>query len=243
MNLDWSPLNNIPNAGEAFAKGLETGRAARIQRDRQNALTGMARGDPAALNALMAIDPQTAMQYQQQQVQQRRLDMKAQGEISEASRQNVIRGAQILRQINPKDDASYQQALQAARQMGIDVSTVPQQFDPQFVQNMIAAADTFEPQKAESSPYQVVAGQPGAGVYRFNKGDGSMSVLVQPNDGTAPMGAPAPQQTKLAAPPGAVAMLRSNPALRADFDAKYGQGAAAQALGGQTQPASGTFQP
>lgn len=190
MQLDWSPLSNIPNAGEAFAKGLETGRAARMQRDRHNALTGLGMGDPGALNALMAVDPETGMQYQRQQIQQQQLEQKRQGEISEASRQNIIKGAQILRQINPKDDASYQQALQAARQMGIDVSTVPQQFDPQFVQNMIAAADTFEPQKpsnagpASIQEYEYAKGQGFAGTYMdFNKEKGG-PIVANNGDGT-----------------------------------------------------------
>ena len=44
-------------------------------------------------------------------------------------------------------------------------------------------------------------------------------------------------------PEGAARMLRRNPQLRKDFDAKYGPGAADRILGGPTPTASGGFQP
>lgn len=42
-------------------------------------------------------------------------------------------------------------------------------------------------------------------------------------------------------PASAVDYLRQNPNMAAQFDAKYGQGAAARAMGGPTPPASGSF--
>lgn len=60
--------------------------------------------------------------------------------------------------------------------------------------------------------------------------------FVQKNpDGTStiyPQGLPRGAPQSKGPPEGAISMLRSNPNLAADFDAKYGQGAAASVLGG-----------
>lgn len=64
--------------------------------------------------------------------------------------------------------------------------------------------------------------------------DGSIA-LPSADDFIAAMdqAVPAPQATGVSAPQAAIDYLRSNPNMAADFDAKYGAGAAARVLGGQ----------
>ncbi len=212
LNLDWSPLNNIPNAGEAFNKGMETGRAARMQRERQNALTGLGQGQPGALNALMQVDPQMGMQYQAKQIEQRRLDMKVQGDQRELNRDNILKGAQIIRQINPQDQAGLDQARMMAQQMGIDISQVPTEWNDQtaqYMQGLIKTADTFEPVKPQNAgpasiqEYEYAKGQGFAGTYMdFNKekagpivannGDGTFTLIPRGQAGGQTQAAPPP---------------------------------------------------
>ncbi len=109
MNLDWSPLQNIPNAGEAFLKGMERGKATRLQAERQNALTGIAQGDPAAMNALMAVDPQMGMQYQAKQ----RAQMKAQTDQRDDRTKLFARAA-----LSAKTPEQWEQRVDQLVQMG-----------------------------------------------------------------------------------------------------------------------------
>lgn len=218
-----------PNVGGMIQQGIEQGQQQRQQNMAKAAMAALVR-DPSnqrALEALAQVDPQSAMQFRQQSQQQTQHGL-------EQHRENIIKGAQIFRQVGVKDEPSYQQARQMAAQMGIDISGVPPNFDPQYVQGVIQLADTFAPQPQHNG--QMVSYVPGGGVARLNPQTGQLETLVMPNEGGHQTGSPA---GSAAPPPQAVEHLRANPGLAQAFDEKYGPGASAQVLGGQapTPPA------
>jgi hypothetical protein len=71
---------------------------------------------------------------------------------------------------------------------GIDISQVPQQYDPQYVDGVVKLADTFAPQAQH--PGQLVPFTPGGGVARINPQTGQLETLVVPNPGGMTPGSP-----------------------------------------------------
>lgn len=137
---NWNILMQSPDPGQAFVAGLETGRARREQEQGKAALNALFTNpnDPTALATYAQHDPRGAMAYRQQQQQAE------QGGV-EAHRDNILKGAQIVRQIQPKDEAGWQQVRAMAGQLGIPLDGVPETFDPAYAQGLVAVADTFNP--------------------------------------------------------------------------------------------------
>lgn len=160
MQIDWGLIQSgAPDIGSAFQAGVmvaqrnalagqELGiRQQAIQRE--NALRAGLRGaydprtgavDPERMRAAYvgAGDIPGAMAFDAQEAQRR-------AQISEAERQQIVTGARIIRQINPRDDAGWQQVRSAAQRLGVPLANVPPTFDPQYVQQVLAAAEAIEP--------------------------------------------------------------------------------------------------
>jgi hypothetical protein len=108
------------------------------------------------------------------------------------------------------------------------------QFSPALRAQFMALGGVQDdkPQEPRYVPFQQ-----GGGVLAVNP-DGTTHMVVAPNPGDQPAGAPVAQ----APPAPAIARLRANPQEAAQFDEIFGPGAAQKVLGGQTAPApSGTF--
>jgi hypothetical protein len=203
--VNWALGVPQTNPGEAFTSAFEKGMAARKQAAVEAAMGALAGNpdDPNALANLAKVDPRSAMQYRGEM--ERRQAAKL-----EAHRDNIMRGAQVIRQLQPGDDASWQQALETARGIGIDVSQVPQHFDPQYVKGLMGVADAFAPQKGNDAPtsyeeYQRAQSDPNyakfleekRGPIVANNGDGTFTII--PRSQAAPN--PAPQQPGAVPPP------------------------------------------
>lgn len=200
MAVNWALGLQQGNAGDAFSGAFKQGLADNRTNMARSAMAALVANpkNARALQALASVDPAAAQQFQQQQLQQTQTDL-------EQHRDNIVKGAQILRQFQPKDQASYSQALAAAQQAGVDISQVPQQFDPQYVDGVIKLADTFAPQPNG----QLVPFTDGGGVARINPQTHQPEVLIAPNPGGHQAGSPAgnlpqvrDQQSYDAVPPG-----------------------------------------
>jgi hypothetical protein len=240
--VNWAlGLQQGPNPGERFAQSFQQGMQQRQQDAERQAMAALV-GDPnnqEALQALARSNPQAAMQFQERSRQQTLQGL-------EQHRDNIVRGAQIIRQFKPQDQAGWDQVRQVAAQAGIDMSEVPAQFDPQYVQGIVSIADAFKPQAGNEgftlSPGQVrygANGQPMASVPgqpRYYPVAPGGKLVLDPSYGG---GQRAPVQG--APPPDAIARLRANPHEAQQFDEIFGPGAAQRVLGGQTVTPSGVF--
>ncbi len=70
--VNYAPLLNAPDIGQQFAQGVQQGRETRLMGQRDSALQALSANpnDPNAINALMAVDPRTAMAFEERGARQ-----------------------------------------------------------------------------------------------------------------------------------------------------------------------------
>ena len=261
MSVDWR-LGLAPDVtGNAFSAFMQ-GQQAREQDMSRNALAAYATNPNAdTLKGVAQTNPQLAITY--------RADMeKRNADQAAAARENLVMTAKLFDGVG--DEASYQQALNTARRMKIDVSEAPPNYDQAWVAETggvlkffaekpealstlgkIAADEGYRPgtpqfnarvvELGKAERLKIITPQPGAGALTYDPSTGQSTVLVQPNMGTGQMGAPAGGQPQV--PQAAIDYLRKNPQHNAEFDAKYGAGAANKVLGGGVGNGPGGFRP
>jgi hypothetical protein len=181
VSVNWAMGLQQSNPGETFANAFQQGMQRNEQNTAKQALATLVQ-DPTnqqALQVLARADPAAAQQFQQQHLEQVKQQL-AQHQDS------IIKGAQIIRQINPTDQPSWERALAVAQQAGIDVSGAPRQFDPNYARGMVSLADAFQPQKEG----QIVPYTQGGGVAQMNPHTHQLQTLVMPNEGGHQTGAP-----------------------------------------------------
>jgi hypothetical protein len=153
MNIDWGIMRPV-DIGARFQEGYDRQQQNAL-RQREVAFRDEERERSTELrNALTgAINPQTgAIDYGvarrayigagdlQGAIGVDTASAAAASRQRELAQQNIVRGARIVRQMNPTDDASWQRTLAAARQAGVDLTDVPTTFDPNYMQMLLAAA-------------------------------------------------------------------------------------------------------
>lgn len=174
---DYNILFQGPNPGERFAQAFQQGQQQARENKARAAMAELTR-DPnnqQALQDLASIDPQSAQVFQQQRIELAKQQLAQHQE-------NILKGAQIIRQLNPRDDATWQQAKAVAAQAGVDVSEVPDHYDPQYVHGIVSIADAFKPQQGMQG--KDISVPQGGAVLHVNP-DGTTKWTVMPN-GDAP---------------------------------------------------------
>jgi hypothetical protein len=203
VNNPYDGIRHIDYAGsgmQAFQQGMQLGN----QVASQNALSKYAENpnDPEAMTELMKRKPEMAMQLKQQQQAQQRAAL-------EQRREDFLLGGQIFRQIQPKDEASYQAALQAYQRAGGNMADVPTQFDPNYVQGVVSVADALKPVKQNEGPssvqeYEYAKQQGFGGSYMEFMEEKRGPIVANNGDGTftlIPRGAMGGQQPGAVPPP------------------------------------------
>lgn len=116
---------------------FDQGRQMRRENDTRNALATLAQNpdDPNAYKALAQAAPELALKYRGQMADQQAAQQK----------QQQTQMVQLGRLLDyAKDEQTYQQARQAAQQIGIDISRAPANFDPAWVQQQRMVLSAFE---------------------------------------------------------------------------------------------------
>lgn len=219
MAVNWGLAGN--GAQNALATGLHLGQLFR-QNQRDNALLEIRRAELAERQETQA---QEAARKRQEQ---RRADMPM-----------VARLLDFAAQGEPQ----YQQARGIAQQYGIDVSQLPETFDPAWIEQqrtmVKALADPAKMEALSTAGKQAVDMGYKPGTPEFNSAVrdiftaseakpyvvGGETRLYQPKIG-------GPGQVQGSAPPAAVEALRRGEGTPEQFDEMFGPGAAARVMGG-----------
>lgn len=243
----FDSLQSPNNAGAAFVNAFEGGQAKRKERDVNGALSAWAinPGDQQAFGVLAQSDPRLAITLRADQEAKASRTKLAQTQqtaaAQEQQRTQMTQLAQLLDDSN--DEASYQRNLGAAKQIGLDVSSAPPNFDPQWVgqQQVITHALLDKPDKVSNDAQLLVEAGYDPGTPAFQQA--MVGIInnkyaadyvdeggnVRRRSALNIPGAPGPKA--MAPPPEAVTELRRDPSAAEEFDAAFGEGAAARILG------------
>lgn len=192
--VNWNALMSAPNAGAAFANAWQQGRQTALERQRQ----------------------EQAMREHQED----RTASRTAAELSQY-REAIGLGARVIQQVQPKDQAGWDQVLNALRTYRIDPDAlgVPRAFDPNYAQNVVRLAGPEGQELMAVAPgTAVIDKRTGRPVYQNPRGP--RYIPVQPG-------------SKLVLDPSSVG--GATPPMVGGDDDEW------ETIGGPTPPASGGF--
>lgn len=247
--------------GGAFSRGMEQGRARRVESETQNALAAYARNpnDPAPVNALAQWNPQLAIQIGEKRraqaaagaEQQRRASLGAQyagGDRAGAQQAAMAAGdfdlAETLGKLGKPDKDAIKARSEYIGNAALAVSQLPPEQQAAAWDNYARngagyGIDGLDEYVGKFSPEALQSALAASGKVKdyFDTQDVDYRVVPQggrlvPFDASGrPMSADVGAATATAPPSAAVAELRADPTRAAEFDEAFGAGAAARALG------------
>jgi len=111
----------------------------------RNALAAYFGGDQSQLGPAMAYKPEAVANVQGRQAA-----------LDKDARERMAKEAPVFGRLfsGVQDQASYDQARQAAESNGLNVAKLPPQFDPGIVQRIVATANAFAPKKLELKEFE-----------------------------------------------------------------------------------------
>lgn len=133
MPINWQLASQPGSFDNALAMGYQFGQDIRKQREEKefrNALAGYDPNNPETIKPIMQADPRLGFQLQREQASMQR-------QQQEQKRATMPILGKLL-DFASESPENWQQALQIAPQYGIDVSNVPQQFDPEWAKQQSA---------------------------------------------------------------------------------------------------------
>jgi len=165
---EWNALMNLPNAGEAFANAYTRARQMKQQEAMQREEMDARREDRGLRRQILE------RQTQMERVKEARSQLELMTRLLGSAR----------------DETSYQSARRAAQQAGLDISSVPPNFDPAWVENKRREAVALSGKAEQAATalereYEfLVSKDPGlAEQYLRNRAEGS-PIVANNGDGT-----------------------------------------------------------
>jgi hypothetical protein len=247
--MPGNPLDGLmaPDLGAQWQNAIMSGMEFARQTKARSALAAYAQ-NPSMESAAGVIqhDPIMGLNLRRDEEARMAAEQRAQAQQAGAQREQAMKMAQLLDTVT--DEQSYQQARQTAEYLNFDLSRVPPNFDPQWVDMQKRIVSSFLEDGDDSLPTLAQELQAVGVDLRTPEGQEAMRRTIEGKyagtyvDGQGQVRQrPIFNQQKPSPPPEAIEALRKGVGTPEQFDEAFGQGAAARVMGGGASNGTGGF--